>query len=97
MRDVSLGGLERVYGDDAVRAQARYEALARGFVEHFGEAGAVSYFSAPGRSEIIGNHTDHNGGKILAASITMDSICAAAPTKGSLVRIVSEGYGEPIV
>ena len=41
MRDVSLGGLERVYGDDAVRAQARYEALARGFVEHFGEAGAV--------------------------------------------------------
>ena len=80
-----------------MRAQARYEALARGFVEHFGEAGAVSYFSAPGRSEIIGNHTDHNGGKILAASITMDSICVAAPTKGSLVRIVSEGYGEPIV
>ncbi len=97
MRDVSLGGLERVYGAGAVRARARYEALVRGFVEHFGEPGAVSYFSAPGRSEIIGNHTDHNGGKILAASITMDSICVAAPTKGSLVRIVSEGYGEPIV
>ena len=49
------------------------------------------------RSEIIGNHTDHNGGKILAASITMDTICAAAPSGNRMVTIVSEGYPEPTV
>ena len=50
------------------------------------------FFTAPGRTEIIGNHTDHNGGKILAASVDMDTICAAQKTDGRIVTIVSEGY-----
>ena len=53
--------------------------------------------SAPGRTEIIGNHTDHNGGKILCASITMDSIGAAQKTDDGIVTIWSEGYPEAIV
>ena len=88
--------LQRIYGDKADEATARYENLAAGFAENF-TGDVQGYFSAPGRTEIIGNHTDHNGGKILAASITMDTIAAAAPTGGSVVKIVSEGYRDPVI
>lgn len=98
MKTPRIEELRTVYGDDAPRHVLRYEALVTGFKKHFGVPSRdVSYFSVPGRTEIIGNHTDHNGGKILAASITMDSICVAAPTDSHLVRIVSEGYDEPII
>lgn len=92
----SEGVLRDVYGSDAARAAERLGALAGRFGELFG-AGDPEFFSAPGRTEIIGNHTDHNGGKILAASITMDSVAAAAPTDDGVVTIVSEGYPDPIV
>lgn len=92
----SEGVLRDVYGSDATRAAGRLGALAERFAELFG-AGDPEFYSAPGRTEIIGNHTDHNGGKILAASITMDSIAAAAPTDDGVVTIVSEGYPDPIV
>lgn len=98
MRIPTTDELSRVYGTDVTDAVARYRALAAGFEARFGAPpDDVAYFSAPGRTEIIGNHTDHNGGKILAASISMDSVCVAAPAAGSRVRIVSEGYDEPIV
>ena len=98
MRVPTIDELSRIYGTDATDAMARYQALASGFEARLGTpADDVAYFSAPGRTEIIGNHTDHNGGKVLAASISMDSICVAVPTAGSRVRIVSEGYDEPIV
>ncbi len=88
--------LERVYGEDAGRAGERLRELAARYEERFG-AGDPEFFSAPGRTEIIGNHTDHNGGKILAASITMDSVGAAARTDDGIVTIWSEGYPEAIV
>lgn len=88
--------LERVYGSDAPRAEERFSRLSTRFAELYG-AGEPQYFSAPGRTEIVGNHTDHNGGKILAASITMDTIGAAAPSGNDVVTIVSEGYPDPIV
>lgn len=98
MRVPTTDELSLIYDTEATNAVARYEALAAGFEAHFGApTDDVAYFSAPGRTEIIGNHTDHNGGKVLAASISMDSICVAVPTAGSRVRIVSEGYDEPIV
>lgn len=63
----------------------RYKHLEKGFIEKFGHATeyenggncTIQFFSAPGRSEIIGNHTDHNGGKVIAAAIDMDTIAAA--------------------
>ena len=88
--------LERVYGEDAGRAAGRLRELAARYQERFG-AGDPEFFSAPGRTEIIGNHTDHNGGKILAASITMDSVGAATRTDDGIVTIWSEGYPEAIV
>ncbi len=52
----------------------------------------VGLFSAPGRSEIGGNHTDHNHGKVLAASISLDVVAAAAKNDEGVVRIKSAGY-----
>ena len=88
--------LERIYGDKASQAEGRYESLEKNFREKFGES-VPEFFSAPGRTEIIGNHTDHNGGRILAASIEMDTIAAAARTDSPVVTIISEGYRDPIV
>lgn len=88
--------LSQVYGRDAERARARLAELAARYEERFG-AGDPEFFTASGRTEIIGNHTDHNGGKILAASITMDSVAAAARTDDGVVTIWSEGYPESIV
>ena len=88
--------LTRVYGEDAGRAAERLSALADRYDEAFG-SGDPEFFTASGRTEIIGNHTDHNGGKILAASITMDSLGAAARTDDGIVTIWSEGYPEAIV
>ena len=84
-------GIEALYGEESERARKRYAHLREKYTEEFGAA-ALRYFSSPGRTEIIGNHTDHNGGQILAGSITLDTICAAAPTDDGIITIVSEGY-----
>ena len=82
--------LEALYGEESARARKRYEHLREKYTEEFGAA-ELRFFSSPGRTEIIGNHTDHNGGKILAGSITLDTVCAAAPTDDGVITIVSEG------
>ena len=51
---------------------ARYAALARAFEAHFGRA-PEKFISAPGRTEVVGNHTDHNHGRVLAGSVNLDS------------------------
>jgi galactokinase len=71
----------------------RYTGLAGQFQNRFG-GGAVRIFSSPGRSEIGGNHTDHNRGKVLGASIQLDCIAAAAKTGDNRVSIHDESYGE---
>lgn len=53
---------------------------------------AVIWFSCPGRTELGGNHTDHNHGRVLAGSINLDTIAAVLPRQDSLVNIWSEGY-----
>ena len=55
----------------------------------------VFLLSAPGRTELGGNHTDHNHGRVLAASVDLDSICAVIPAAGNNVTIISEGYPDP--
>ena len=89
--NVTKPDIEALYGEESERARKRYAHLQEKFTEEFGEA-ELRYFSAPGSTEIIGNHTDHNGGQILAGSITLDTICAAAPTDDGIITIVSEGY-----
>lgn len=81
-----------LYGVDMVEKQrARYAAAIEAFEELFPTATDLHLFSAPGRTEIGGNHTDHNHGRVLAGSIDLDVIAVAAPTD-SVICVKSEGY-----
>lgn len=57
------------------------------------DAAQVEIYSAPGRTEIGGNHTDHQRGKVLTGSVDLDALACAAPNGSSMVNIYSEGYG----
>lgn len=87
--------LKRVYvTDEAVEAQKpRYIRTAENFIGLFGDDRDVMVISAPGRTEISGNHTDHNNGKVLAASINLDAIAVAAASDALVVNEKSEGHG----
>ena len=71
----------------------RYQDLLGQFEKNFG-AEEVMMFSSPGRTEISGNHTDHNHGKVLAGSINLDCICVAAKSHKPEVHIISETFGQ---
>ncbi|MFC1481395.1 galactokinase [Candidatus Neomarinimicrobiota bacterium] len=75
-------------------ASARLQGLLDSFQEKF--SCQPEYFvSTPGRTELGGNHTDHNNGKVLAASINLDSICWIKATGNRQVKFISEGYPTP--
>ena len=67
------------------------EALDKGFTEIFGGA-PTHYFSAPGRTEISGNHTDHQRGQVLAAAVDLDTRAAVRVNGEGVIRVHSEGY-----
>ena len=71
--------------------EARMIALLKQFHTLFGEKEA-RVWSAPGRTEIGGNHTDHQLGKVVAASVDMDMLAAAAKNGTNVVNVKSEGY-----
>ncbi|NCE66001.1 galactokinase [Pseudoflavonifractor sp. 524-17] len=85
--------LAALYGPQATPVQAqRYRHLLSGLEETFGPQPRAALFSAPGRTEIGGNHTDHQHGRVLTGSVNLDIIAAVAPTGGSLIRVQSEGF-----
>lgn len=99
---LSVGELDKklldIYADEKVieyqrrryiEAVEKYESLYGG--------GKISVFSAPGRSEVGGNHTDHQQGEILAAAINLDAIAIASETEDCLVKVVSGNYSEIVV
>lgn len=91
------GALETLYGKDRVLAQRkRYIRLLEGFVKMYGDR-ETALFSVPGRTEISGNHTDHQHGRVLAAAVDIDIIAAASPSDDGIARIKSEGYPEDSV
>lgn len=82
-----------LYGEQNREEQvARYRHLLDGFRQTFGEREGVAIFSAPGRTEIGGNHTDHQRGKVLAGSVNLDVIAVVAPNEDNIIRIQSEGF-----
>lgn len=85
---------------DAPQAQcARYIAAIDAFSSLYDKAEyrELSLFSVPGRSEISGNHTDHQHGRVLAGAINRDILAVAAKNDDGIVRLKSEGYDEDAV
>lgn len=84
--------LKEIYGAEAAAIQAeRYSAAAAEFETMFGQP-AQRFFSAPGRTEVGGNHTDHNNGCVLAAGVSLDVIAAVIPTDDGIIHIKSQGF-----
>ncbi|MBQ4120405.1 MAG: galactokinase, partial [Clostridia bacterium] len=85
--------LKELYGTDKLdAAKDRYLTAVCEFVSLYGDRENTHIFSVPGRSEISGNHTDHNNGAVLAASIDLDMIAVAAPTEDGIIRLKSAGF-----
>ena len=84
-------------GENVEMARVRYASAIETFVSIYGPKEEAFLLSVPGRSEISGNHTDHNHGRVIAASVDCDVIAVAAKEPDSLVRIKSDGYKEDTV
>lgn len=85
--------LEKIYcKKEPFEARERYIDLLNGFSANFGADREISLFSAPGRTEIGGNHTDHQRGCVLAASVNLDVIAAVSLNNENIIRLQSEGY-----
>ncbi|MCQ2455770.1 MAG: galactokinase [Clostridia bacterium] len=100
---ISDGKLDSALTDslsvDAAKIPAereRYTKALDSFSELYGDAD-VRLFSVGGRSEISGNHTDHNHGRVVAASVNLDILAVASATDDGVVRIKSEGFPEDVV
>lgn len=75
----------------------RYLGLLDRFLELYPARQEVNFYSAPGRTEVGGNHTDHNAGRVLAAAVDLDIIAVAAPNHEGVVRVHSEGFPPTLV
>ena len=85
-----------LYGNTQ-KAIKRYMAACDSFKEIFPKSGDIRIFSAPGRTEIGGNHTDHQHGAVLAGSVNLDVIAIVSPNDDGKIRIKSEGYNMDII
>lgn len=87
-----------IYGSAALETQkARYLHAVEEFEKLYGADREAALYSVAGRSELSGNHTDHNHGCVIAASIDLDIIAVASPSAGSVIRVKSEGFPEDVV
>ena len=94
--EVFASRIETLYGggEQVLRAQqARYGKLVERFEARFGAPqGEIYFFSAPGRTEIGGNHTDHNNGRCLAAAVNLDTVAFVEKTEDNVIVVDSEGF-----
>ncbi len=93
------GILEALYGKQSSEIQRqveRYRFIKQRFEQKFKEQPDF-WFSTPGRTEIGGNHTDHNHGKVLAASVNLDAVAAVKPVENGSITVFSRGYDEPFI
>ena len=93
--DRALAALYALGGDPRRLEEARARAVrtAESFAARYGaHAEGAALFSGPGRTEIGGNHTDHQHGHVLCGSVDLDMLACAAPNRQNIVRVTSEGY-----
>ena len=82
-----------LYGKNAVELQKkRYAAAVEKFKQTYPEADEIEVYSASGRTEVGGNHTDHQHGCVLAAAVDVDVIAVVSFNNSGVMRILSEGY-----
>lgn len=82
-----------LYGTLTDNQEGRHFGALRGFEKNFGINAPICLVSAPGRTELCGNHTDHQRGHILAAAVTLDMLAAVAPRSDGRILLESRGYG----
>lgn len=87
----------RLYGEDTAKASARFLHITDLFEDKFGVREDIRFFSAPGRTEVCGNHTDHNHGKVLAAAINLDAVACAVKTDEHYIRVYSENFPGDVI
>ncbi len=90
-----MSRLTHLYGrrDGMLVAQtARYTRLLKRHEDLYNAPGIVQLISAPGRTELSGNHTDHNRGRVLAAAVNLDTVAAVSLRDDMTVRLSSDGY-----
>ncbi len=96
IRHLNDGGLEKystLYADINAERERMITAINE-FAKNYGDEKDIYVFSVPGRSEIIGNHTDHNNGKVMAGAINRDILAVVAKNDEGLIRFCSEGYSK---
>ena len=96
MKNTIDRAIETLYHEDPDRllSEKRPTALHNVFSQQFGREPRY-FISVPGRTELGGNHTDHNHGKVLAAAVDRDTIAWANQVPGNKVTLISEGFPEP--
>ena len=96
IRLLNEGGLDRYAAlySDLDHARERIIRAINEFTRNYGDDRDIYIFSVPGRSEIIGNHTDHNHGKVMAGAINRDILAVVAKNDEGLIRFCSEGYSK---
>ena len=96
--DIMNGKFDEIFSvlyGDVEFAKKRYSDAVDSFEKLYGDR-EVRLFSAPGRTEVGGNHTDHQHGCVLAGSVNLDVIAVVAPTTDGTVKVKSEGYDEDV-
>lgn len=100
LKNIENGAIDKelvmLYGE-AEAQRARYLNALKSFCEIFGDASDIRLFSAPGRTEVGGNHTDHQHGCVLAGGVNLDVIAVVASNSDGLIRIKSEGYEMDVI
>ena len=92
----ALDAYTGIYADVDAQKKRYIEAIDK-FASIFGGERDIYILSVPGRSELLGNHTDHNAGKVLAGAIDRDIIAVASPSADNKVNLLSEGYPKDTV
>jgi galactokinase len=93
LKDGALSKYSSLYAD-LDHATARMIEAIEAFGKNYGEDRDIAVFSVPGRTEIIGNHTDHNHGKVMAGAINRDILAIVSRNDDNVIRFCSEGYSK---
>ncbi|MBP3437323.1 MAG: galactokinase [Clostridia bacterium] len=95
---IQNGGLQKYAAmyEDVSAQETRYIEAIKEFESIYGKDRDLFLFSVPGRTEVLGNHTDHNNGKVMAAAINRDLIAVVSPAKDQ-IRVKSQGYDEDVI